>query len=81
MAHRGSLCSGEKSLLALAGQWKMQNVSTATHQLLRWRPANGIQVPPEIHQAHALLRSLEGGHRTDWSSSVYKLALTYFLNF
>lgn len=45
MAHRGSPRSGKKSLLALAGQWKMQNVSMAAHRLLRERPANDIQVP------------------------------------
>lgn len=55
MAYSSSVCSGEKSLLAGSGQSKMWNVSMAAHQLLRRRPANDIQVPPEMHQAHASL--------------------------
>lgn len=31
--HRESSCSGKKSLPALAGQWKMQSMSMAAHQI------------------------------------------------
>ena len=80
-AHRGSPCSGKKSLLALAGQWKTHSVSMAAPQLLQKQPPNGIQVRPETHQAHTPLWSLEAGDRAGWSCWGCKLALTYFLNF
>lgn len=78
--HRESSCSGKKSLPALAGQWKMQSMSMAAHQI----SGRDLQMRlrhPWNAATHTLLQSLEDGDKTDWISLVYKPAITYFLIF